>query len=212
MLWDNKMYGEIPIWENRRRVAEVIRFRNDIVEYFNDVRPAFLDDPVEGDLARRKRRSINFKLAKIRSIVLLSGTGVDMYYSPPPAVGGLAGSIDLIANIFNLHNFQTHPQYVVDVLERSIGVYEDDKVNALVRTLNPFFWLDALFDYVASIPLKLLSAIGLELSGTSIGRLLHNVAYAIEVIAAAVTILTAAGYMDELQRLLQNFRLHIVQP
>jgi len=146
-------YKKISIWENRKRLKLLNEFRNLVITYFNNIE-SDLFNLRENQQAIEARRKINLLIDKVHFIIRSAGILPLMYYSPPPAVGGLAGNIDLIYNIFNLYRFKIEPQYLLDFIDRAIGIYENDKFNALLRTLNPLFWISLILDYIVSLPFK----------------------------------------------------------
>lgn len=200
-------YKKIPIWENRKRLKLLKEFRNLVITYFNNIK-IDLFNPIENQQAIETRRQINLLIDKVHFIVISAGILPVIYYTPPPAVGGLAGDIDLIYNIFNLHRFQIKPQYLLDFIDRAIGVYENDKLNALLRTLNPLFWISLILDYIVSLPFKFIGKIGFnqnKIESSIVGRLIKGALYLITVFAAFLTILEKLGYLKKFLSLIQGW-------
>jgi len=198
-----KWYKDIPIWENLRRINLLIEFRNLIVEYFNKVEyPGLLDydiEPRENVEVQKIRSKINSILPEAHSIILASGITPNIYYSPPPAIGGIAGPVDMVNNIFHLHRFKINPRHLIDITERSIGIYEKDKNKALLRTINPFYWIVLIIDFIVSIPFRILGRVGFDqekLEGSFIGKIVKGILYLVSVFAAFLTILEKLGYLE----------------
>jgi len=138
-----------------------------------------------------------------------------MTYTPPPVVGGYVQQVDLIINFFNLGNFGTGVKEVLDWIDRSIGVYENDKRRAFIRTFNPFFWLGLLVDYIVAIPFSLLAKAGFnrtKIEDSFIGRIAKFVLYVVTllgallgIIASLLTIVQVLGYLDAVKSVLRKF-------
>lgn len=97
---------DLLIWECRRRLRLLRRFRELVVTYFSNTESSWMaEDVLEGETARRVRPEINRMLQDIIRIINSAGVSTVMYYAPPPAVGGFAGDVELMTNIFDLHSF-----------------------------------------------------------------------------------------------------------
>ena len=202
-------FKKITIWGNCKRVKLLVEFRSLVVNYFNNLKHSDYGLEVhENEKAKQVRREINMNLDKMYSIIISAGVNPTIYYSPPPAVGGFAGDIDLIHNIFRLHNFQIAPQGLLDYIERAIGIYENDKINALLRTVNPLFWIGLILDYIASLPFKVIGKIGFnqkKIESSIMGRIIKGVLYLIMVLAAFLTVLEKIGYLEKFISLIQGW-------
>jgi len=193
-----KWYKKIPIWENLRRTEFLLEFKNLIVEYFTKVKFSDLH-PVENEEVQKIRSKINIKLSEAHSIILSSGTVPRINYSPPPAIGGGTTIIDLLNDIFMFSSFRIDSRLLIDFIERSIGIYEADKTNAFGRTINPFYWLFSILEFVVSIPFKILGYAGLDqerIESSLFGRLIKAILYLITAFAAFLTILDKLGYLE----------------
>ena len=127
-------YKKIPYWENRKRLKMLIKFKKLVVNYFNNVEYDPFFSLKENQEAIKTRHEINLCLDKIYSYIISAGINPTIYYSPPPAIGGIAGNINL-HNIFHLHGFEISPQYIIDNVDRAIGIYENDKKDAFLELL-----------------------------------------------------------------------------
>ena len=200
-------YKKIPYWENRKRVKMLIKFRKLVVNYFNNVEYNSFFSLRKNQEAIKLRHEINLCLDKIYSYIISAGINPTIYYSPPPAIGGIAGDIDLIHNIFHLHRFEISPHCIIDNVDRAIGIYEDDKKNALFRTLNPFFWTGRVIDFIVEIPFKLIGEIGFnreKIESSLLGRVIKGILYLITVGAAFLTILEKLGYLNDFKSWIQR--------
>jgi len=196
-----RSYNRLPYWENRNRMKILNDFRKLVTNYFNNLRYANFETIVTPE-AEEFRREINKKLKKVHRIITLTGINPVVYSSPPPAIGGLAGNVDLIYNIFNLHQFQLGKREVIDQIDRSIGIYEHDKVKSLIRTFNPFYWIGTAFYYIAALPFIFLGIAGFnrtKIETSFIGKTSKLIIYLAEAYVAIITILDIfkqKGYID----------------
>lgn len=193
-------YKRIPIWENRKRVDFLVEFKKLVCDYFNNVRRADWSlNIIENETAKQIRNKINIKLHKAHFIVVAAGVNSSVFYTPPPSVGGLAGNIDVILNIFHLHLYSNiKPQEALDIIDRAIGIYEDDEKSSLFRTFNPFFWLSLVLDYTVSLPFKILGKFGLnqeKIEDSALGKMIKGILYLILVVAAFLEILDKLGFL-----------------
>ena len=202
-------YKKIAIWENRKRAKLLIEFRDLVVTYFNNLKHSDFGFKVhENEEAKQVRIKINMGLYKIHSAMILAGVNPTIYYSPPPAIGRLAGNIDLINNIFNLHRFQIGSQELLDVIERAIGIYENDRLNALFRTVNPLFGISLILDYIVSLPFKVIGKMGFnqkKIESSITGRVIKSTLYLIMVLAAFLTVLEKIDYLEKFISLIQGW-------
>ncbi|MCK4532884.1 hypothetical protein KAU39_03795 [bacterium] len=200
-------YKKITILENRNRTKLLVEFRKNVVNYFDNVEDADIGLGVyENEEAKQLRRTINMNLDRMYSLIILSGVKPVMCYSPPRAIGGFAGDIDLVINIFNLYEFQIDPQQLMDFIDRAIGIYSEDRLNALFRTINPFFWLCLILDYIVGLPFKIIGKIGFnqkKIETSIAGRIIKGVFYLITMLAAFLTVLEKTGYLEKFKSLIK---------
>lgn len=203
-----RWYKDIPIWENRRRSKLLIEFKNSIVEYFNSVEYRDVFDlnvePIENEGVQRIRSRINLVIHEIHFIVLSSGVAPTIYYSSPPAVGGIAGNIDLINNIFNLRRFEIDTRHLIDIVEGSIGLYERDRLSSFLRTINPFYWIALILNFLVSLPFQILGRVGFnqeKMENSVVGKAIKGTLYLITVFSAFLTIVEKLGYLQWVKNL-----------
>ncbi len=147
-----RRYAKILVWENRKRLKKLIDFRELIIEYFNNHR-----NTAAANVARNK---INRSMNQVHSIVLQSETNPIYTWRAPPIAGGYSAKIDLISNIFNLDDYFTKYDLVLDLIDRSIGIYESNAKSALIRIFNPFFYVGLVFDFISDLPFIALGKLG----------------------------------------------------
>lgn len=194
-----RFYKKITIWENARRINHLVKFRSLIIKYFESVEWSDYGGPIETDDSSKIRSEINIDTYETKKIMMSCGIRSSMYYTPPPAIGGPMGDIDLLTNVFNLHTFRIDPKYLVDHIEQCIGILEKDKVNSLMRTFNPLYWLGLILDEIVSIPFRLLGKAGFNQEGIEnsfLGRIVKTFLYLITVFAAFLTVLEKLGYLQ----------------
>lgn len=197
------LFNKRTIWGNLHCQDKLIEFRNSIVDYFNNCSfDEWSRHFSENENARSIRSNLNQNLPYIEDIV--NGADVTTYitYTPPPIVGGYRQNINLVANIFHLHQFEIEPTYLLDVVDRAIGVYKSDQKKSLVRTFNPFFWVGILLDLVVSIPFTLLGKAGLNtkaIEESILGKISKFILYIVSLIAGIITIAQPLGWLDRLK-------------
>ena len=203
-----KFYKKIPVWENSRRLDKLYEFRELILKYFNNSGLEWMaDGRIEEDDARAARVAINRSMDEVHDIVLYSGINPSITWTPPPAVGGYRQNIDLIQNIFNLHAFRVEPNNILDFLDRSIGIYESNRIPSLLRALNPLFYIGLIFDALVEIPFIFIGKLGLnreKAESSLIGKLIKGVLYLITVVAAFLTILQLLDLLDPVKQFLNE--------
>lgn len=186
-----KNYKKIPIWENKKRIKQLEEFRANVITYFNNK---------ENRKAQEMRAKINEKIDKIHYYFDDTKIEPSLVYRAPPAIGGYKESIDLLVNIFNLHQFpEISPQRIVDYIDRLIGVYKSDTVKAFFRTINPLWWIFLLIELIASIPFKILESVGLKrekIETSILGKIIKAIFELILVIAALLTVLEKIGCLE----------------
>jgi len=201
-----KKYYEITIIGNRANIKTLEDFKKVIVKYFKNVKGGMMiKDLIENDKARAARVEINKLLKKAIQIIHQAGVSTSIYYSPPPAIGGVAGNIDLIHNMFNLRLFDLEPKDIIDPIERAIGVYEHDKTSSVLRTINPFFWINKLFRTISRIPFYILGSAGFpqnKIENSLLGRITKMLLYLVQVGASFLVILQMLDYLDDFKKLI----------
>ncbi len=155
-------YNKRTIFGNRYCQHHLNEFRNDIIEYFNNVQyDRYERGNIENESAIQVRSIINQKVPLAHKLISATGIDTKILYSPPPMIGGYRQNIDVLANIFNLRTYSISPVTVLDLVDRAIGVYVHDETSSLIRTLNPLFWLGELLDFIISLPFRLLRRAGI---------------------------------------------------
>lgn len=196
-----RAYKHIGVIENNRRLDFLSRYRNDVVEYFNHCTSGYLGTSwTEDDTAREVRRRINLETDEAYDVIHAAGISTTMTYTPPPMIGGYIQNVELVHNIFNFAHFDLSPQALIDMAERAVGVYQRNHGAAVIRTLNPFFYIGLALDAIARSPFLLATRLGLpggRLESSVLGVVVRLVVYLAGAIASALAILGFLGYLDE---------------
>ncbi len=177
-------YKKISYWENIQRVNILNEFRNLVIDYFNNVEIGGFTGVKGNENSIRARESINKTINKVHLIILTSGVNPIIGYN------GVEKKIDLVYGVFVIHKYDIHPSHLIDFVDRSIGVYEEDELNSKMRTVNPFFWLGLVLEFIVNLPFKLIGELGFNQSKfetSSIGRVIKLFFKFIAVIASFYT-------------------------
>lgn len=200
-----KYFERMFIWENIKRTDELLSFRNLVVQYFNAASYHWMaDGRIENDEAVEARRQINLIIHKIKRYIREAGVSTIKYYSPPPAIGGFSGNIDIFDEIFN-DTLRIPSNQILDTIERTIGIYQNDKVKSWIRTLNPFFWIYLILEKFVALPFKLLGLAGFNqerIESSLTGKILKMVISIITVGAAFLAVLEKIGYLESFKVLI----------
>ena len=193
-------YTKILRWENAKRLSKLMEFRKLIIEYFNNHRNTNV-----ADVARSK---INRYMNEVHSIVVQSGINPIYTWRAPPIAGGYSAKIDLIINIFNLDDYFTEYDLVLDLIDRSIGIYESNTKWARFRIFNPFFYIGLGLDFISDLPFIALGKLGFnrqKARTSAVGRLVKGVLFLIPIFAAFLTTLHHLGYLDPVKQFVHEF-------
>ena len=203
-----KSYNNIAIVENRRRLKRLVEFRILVGVYFDNSKANWqTDSRHESAEAVEARRKINRMLDEIHDIILCTGIVPAVVYRAAPVAGGYVNRVDLVQNIFNLHQFEIDQDPLVDFLDRSIGVYESDKTMCWIRTFNPFHYLGKILDLISALPFKLIGKIGFDetkAESSVLGKLVKGLLYLISSVAALLTILEILGFTDPVREFVNS--------
>lgn len=189
-----KHYKNITCFENRRRLAMLIKFRDDVVLYFNNSTFSwYASRTQETEEAQRARREINLKIKKISEI--LSAAGIDARMRSPNTP-----FFDIIENIFGIYHLDVEPRYIVDYLERAIGVYELDYPRSVIRMFNPIWWGLQILNWIAYLPIRIWGAIGFD-EARAEQSILGRLSKLIFPVAGIMEILHFMGWLDTVKRI-----------
>ncbi len=202
-----KYLKSITIWENKRRLELLKKFSISMQQYFDNLRYSF-GDQIENEIAAHARTEINKDLDEVYIIMITAGIDPSITYSPPPATGVFyQQSISLLYNFHNLSHYNVSPNMLMDFIVRTISAYSKDSTNALLRTLNPLYWIHRIFVDIVNLPFVLIGRLGFnqrKVEASIIGRCIKGILYLIVVFAALLTILYYLGYLEQFKDFIQK--------
>lgn len=180
-----------------------------VKSYGNSLTYSPLGSVIEAESASEYRSVINSLLNRVEQYVSDAGLSDVYYYRAAPAAGGWQNSFQLLPNIFQLTSLGIPLQGVIDLIERTISVYESDKFSAKIRTFNPFHWLWVLIQKLSSTPFLLLTSFGFNgqkaahsLLGRLIGLIMSVILALIAALSGIATILAAIDRQDLFKELI----------
>ncbi|MBI1178018.1 hypothetical protein GC207_11345 [bacterium] len=196
---------DLTIFGVTKRLDEIVALRHDLIAYFNDLNrsQSYMSAPSEGEKARAVRPEINRRLDSVVEYIEAAGVPCVLYHSPAPAIGGFAGNIHVLHNIFNWHQLDIRPVQILDIFERAIGVYQAQVGPAKVRTFNPIFWLLRFLRAISSLPFSLLDNVGLgghKLEESFVGKLIKLLTELITLACSAYGFLKLIGREDMIRK------------
>jgi hypothetical protein len=201
-------YRRILPWENNRRLDKLAEFRALVIQYFNNSRAEWMvDGRIEKPDAEETRVKINRMMDETHDIILCSGVNPSIRHIPPAVVGGYIQNIDLVQNVFNLNRFQITANNLLDFIDRSIGIYESNNRPALLRAINPFFYLGLALDLVARIPFVIIGRAGFnrqKVEESLAGRLVKESIYIVTALASLLTVLQLLDYLESFKQVVKN--------
>ena len=126
-------FKSFAYWKNRRCTADLQQFRSDLEKYIDQSSYNWQADAViEQEPAKDAKVRMNRTLHRVTTAIDAAGLPSIVIYTPPPAVGGYQQHVDLLRNLFSLYQFQIGQGRVIELIDRAIGIYEDDKWPAIL--------------------------------------------------------------------------------
>ena len=151
-------------WEAKRGLDFLRRFRQKVVGYHNNAEWDDIgNDYDENPEGVKLRQEINEDLAEATEACQKVGQSTIVYYSPPPATGGLQGDVDVLTNIFRLPSLGMNTNQLLDRLDRAMGVYRYTVSYLWRRLFNPFYWIGKGLALIGSIPFRVLRIAGFKI-------------------------------------------------
>ena len=180
-------------WEAKRGFELLKRFRQKVVDYDNNALWNDYDnDYAENQEAVSLRQQINEDMPEATTAIQKVGHSTIVYYSPPPATGGLQGDMDVLTNIFRLPYLGMDTTQLLDRLDQAIGAYRYAVSYLWRRLFNPFYWIGKGLALIGSIPFRVLRIAGFdaERAETSLtGKLVKAIMYFLTIIYSSLGIL-----------------------
>jgi hypothetical protein len=107
------------------------------------------NEPVDWDAVQAARADINRMLPRIAQIVQAADLGASTAGSMrSPA----ARAVEILHDIFSPRYADGDYQEILDVIDMSVGVYDAGKYSALMRTVNPFYYVMTALGFPAGLP------------------------------------------------------------
>ena len=124
----------------------LIEFKNKLQQLHSQNASSYRAATVNADNADL-REWLNRAIPLATAYVVRARQSPRIHYAPPPAVGGLTGEIDLLANLFNLGRLQIPVTMVYDLIDRAIGVYEYQDSQKWKNWINPLYWIGEIIRF-----------------------------------------------------------------
>jgi len=153
-----KPYDKLTILRNRRRARDLRLFRELVEVYFARAEYDVDGLPVDWDGAQAARAHINRMLPRVIQVVRAAGVGVALGGTDP---GPTIGDVEVLRTIFSPRHVEDAGQEILDVIDMALGVYEESRLLALARTVNPFHYALTALAFAARLPRRALIALGL---------------------------------------------------
>ena len=198
-----KHFKKITYMENRNRITILSDFRLMLEKYFG-IGPCQGKKDIEN--VTELRKSINQNTHKVISILVVADS-LPTFSIRPAFSNVVLENVDIFSNIFRLDEISVEPIILFDVLDRAIGLYCDDKRNAIIRTFNPFFWIGLVLDYIVSLPFAFIGNLGFDeqkAESSLIGKIIKGLGWIITIGAAITTILGGLGCLSYLKHIVKD--------
>lgn len=196
-----RSYKQITFCENDERIKYLENFEAHVINYFDDIGRDGFGDLLENEIAKKERKEINKLIDKARSYIIATGISTRVINYPAPITERESHSVDLAFNIFNLIEINMSHEPLLDIIERAIAIYENDKKIAILRTYNPVFWIALFVDWIVSLPFEFLGKFGLQQDklGASLGGNIYKFLFSLIIyVEAFLNILKMTGYFPKL--------------
>ncbi len=154
-----KPYNKLTIVRNRHRARDLHLFRKVVETYFERAEYHADGLPVDWEGAQAARSQINRMLPRVIQVVHAARLHVPTANTTDP--GPTVADVKILRNIFGARYADGTEQEILDVIDMALGVYEASRFNALARTVNPFHYALSALAFVASLPRRGLTALGL---------------------------------------------------
>lgn len=163
-----KAYNTLTIISNLYRQKKLTEFRWDIDTYFSNIKSeSFSYEHVMNKIAEEKRKSINFKLYRMKKYIRSTWMPTDIYYSDPISTWWIRWNIDIFDNIAQSFRFHFNKEKYFDTIDKAIWIYKNDLFFSLLRTFNPLYWLNKIITIFINIPFYILWFSGFNISEES---------------------------------------------
>lgn len=200
-------YRRIPIWETNRRIDALDNYVRLVAEYAKLTHASNGGGTQEQTSAIQqqlstKRMSLDLRLQEVQRIVQGAGISPTVIWTPPPVVGGCPQRVNLIADMFQLQKHGISLDALADILLQAMGLYQQSKVAAWLRTFNPFYWISVPIEWVSYLPFRMVGFLGGDAARASdsfFGRLLQGTLMLGQTILAYLAIAEKLGLLGSLR-------------
>ena len=143
-----------------------------------------------------------------RGIGIIQATArVPLMRLVPTESTGRVAQVNLLSVVFDLDRHSLDRKQVFETFDAALEVYRADTRRALVRTVNPLYWLDMTLALVEVLPFMALRRLGVDpgRAARSAGGVALRVVVRLAVLAAIVlALLTALGLRGEAGRIARD--------
>jgi hypothetical protein len=189
--------SDLLVWQCVSRISTLRRFAEALEEYAGHSQrynKASIPSDNEGE---RARETVNLLFSRVAGYLREAGVYPAIHYVPGPALRRPAlRNVDLLANVFQLAQLQSSYYDILDAVTKGIGYYEGEMARALIRTINPFWWLAKVVAFLISVPIRILAWAGFgefnTLASSALGRVYKAVAGVVAFLAALAQIASLA--------------------
>ena len=194
---------QMTIFQNLDRSRTLVKFKKLTETYFANVdQGAFGLEVKESIIAKRTRSQLNLGLEKVKRAFWCVDIHPRVAHARRHPLGEPSGEIDLLENLFRLHQHRVSSQILLDYVDRAIGVYKDDRSRAWMRTINPFYWLNLLLECTARLPFFVLGSMGLDrarMEASSLGRFFKGSLRVAALLALLFGTVHYLGYLEPIK-------------
>ena len=152
-----KPYDKITIIRNRHRARDLRIFRELVQTYFERSERLTDDMLADWEGARAARSEINQMLPRVIQIVRAARLEALTNFRS----GAEGAEVEILRNIFSPRYADGADQEILDLIDMALGIYEASRFNALARTINPFHYTFAALGWVAQVPQRVFTAVGI---------------------------------------------------
>ena len=198
-------YKSKTFFENTHSLNKLIEFRRLVEKYFKMVGPNFKIPIIEHEEVSNLRMNINNMIRSIEYIMLAANIDTTIKYRAPLARGGYVETVCILNNMFNLHLYRISvqqsisPQDILDLINRAIGVYSDDKIWSAIRTFNPILYFIRFLEFMFNTPFSLLKNVGFntqKIENSFIVRIIKFIYLCVGFLVSVLTLLNLLGYLE----------------
>lgn len=187
------------IFGNRYALKKLIEFRSLTENYFKLVGPSsYIPHIIEHGELKNLRTKINTCIHIINQVITEANINKTTMAYDPYFTEGNTGEVDILDYIFNSRTERIGSQEVIDLIDRTIGVYSADTISAIIRTINPIFWFIRCLDFIIDIPFSLLQRSGVDAKKYEDNFFVKIIKFIVYFIGSLASILTVLHFLDYL--------------